>query len=115
MEGPVDKTENKTEDFDSFKNRIEISFKEKGQSEELKSEIKEWRSKRATELDKSRSNINEHEVEFLLESAQLFGAIEQFDDSWDCLDGAWQQTDQRGDVELKATVEHWMDIIHERK
>jgi len=115
MEGPIEKEEKKVEDFDSFKKRIETAFKEKQPSEELKLEIKEWRSKKAAELDKSRNNANEHEVAFLLESAQLFEAIEQFDDSWDCLDGAWQLASLRGDTELRDTVEHWMDVIHGKK
>jgi hypothetical protein len=116
MEGLVNNTEgNNVEDFDNLKNRIEKSFKEGGSPEELKSEIKKWRFKKAEELDKSRSNSNEQEVSFLLESAQLFGTIEQFDDSWDCLDGAWQIADQRGDTKLKATVEYWMDTIHSKK
>jgi len=111
MEGPM----NNAESFGNFKNRIEAEFKGKRPLEELLSQIKEWRSKKAVELDKSRNNITENEVPFLLESAQLFGAVEQFDDSWDCLEGAWKYADQKEDIELKATVEYWMDVIHGKK
>jgi hypothetical protein len=110
MQYPMEKLEN----FDSFKDRIEKSFKEEGLSERLKLEIEERNKKRYFETSINGASV-EQRISYQIELAQIYGITEQYDQSWDVLSDVWTFADNSNDEKLKKEVENWMDVIHGKK
>jgi hypothetical protein len=109
MEGP-----NNPESFESFKNRVAEIFKNEGLSENLKSEIENW-SKSAYERYHKYGSPAEERISIQLQMAQIYGATEQYDNSWNTLSGAWVYADGMKNTELVKEVEDLMGLIHGRK
>ncbi len=105
---------NSPESFEGFKNRVAEIFKKEGLSDSLKSEIESWLASAYERYDREGSSAEER-ILIMLQMAQIYGATEQYDNSWDTLESAWDYASGEQNAELVEKVEDMMDSIHIRK
>lgn len=114
MEGPKSMDGNSMR-FEEFKNNIAATFEREGLSENLRSMIEDWIKFGYAGRIGAWGSSGEQRVGFQMELAQIFGATEQYDDSWETLSKAWDYAHEMYNDELVQEIENLMDKIHGRK
>ena len=110
MEGPV----NIPESFESFKNIIAERYAAEGLSESLKAEIENWIKIRYAETGVYGSTAGQR-ISFQIEMAQIFGATEQYDESWKALYEAEDYAYEMGEADFLRKIEELRNEIHGKK